>query len=106
MDVSTTLTGMLLKAFRILNASPHLSNIDVLLYTGGSAYAVIGIIDTLKYLKPDVSTICVGQTASSASLLLVKALFSDMPTENVDSHLSTPQVAESEFWMLEKFSFH
>ena len=39
--------------------------------TGGSAYAVIGIIDTLRFLKPNVSTICVGQTASTASLLLV-----------------------------------
>lgn len=46
---------------------------DIKLYlnsAGGSAYAVIGIIDTLRFLKPDVSTICVGQTASTASLLL------------------------------------
>jgi ATP-dependent Clp protease protease subunit len=37
---------------------------------GGSAYAGLAIYDTIRYLKPDVSTIAVGTAASAASLLL------------------------------------
>ena len=37
---------------------------------GGSAYAGMAIYDTIRYLKPDVSTIAIGTAASAASLLL------------------------------------
>jgi ATP-dependent protease ClpP protease subunit len=43
-----------------------------LLTAGGSPYAVIAILDTLKTIKPDVSTIAFGQSLSTATLLLVR----------------------------------
>jgi len=37
---------------------------------GGSITSGFAIYDTMKYIKPDVSTICVGMAASAASFLL------------------------------------
>jgi ATP-dependent Clp protease, protease subunit len=37
---------------------------------GGSAYAGLAIYDTMQYIKPDVSTICVGMAMSMAAILL------------------------------------
>jgi len=38
---------------------------------GGVVTAGLAIYDTMQYIKPDVSTICVGQAASAGSLLLM-----------------------------------
>ena len=46
---------------------------DILLYInspGGSAYAGLGIYDTMQYVKPDVTTICTGLAASMGAVLL------------------------------------
>jgi len=46
---------------------------DIYLYInspGGSVTAGMAIYDTMRYIKPDVSTICVGSAASMASVLL------------------------------------
>lgn len=46
---------------------------DVHLYInspGGAVTAGLAIYDTMQFIKPDVSTICVGQAASMGSLLL------------------------------------
>jgi ATP-dependent Clp protease protease subunit len=46
---------------------------DISLYInspGGSATALLAIHDTMNYVKPAVSTICVGQAASAAAVLL------------------------------------
>ena len=37
---------------------------------GGSVSAGLAIYDTMQYIKPDVSTMCVGQAASMGALLL------------------------------------
>jgi ATP-dependent Clp protease, protease subunit len=37
---------------------------------GGSAYAGLAIYDTMQYIRPDVSTICVGMAMSMAAILL------------------------------------
>ena len=37
---------------------------------GGSVYAGLGIYDTMKYINPDVSTICTGMAASMGAVLL------------------------------------
>ncbi len=47
---------------------------DISLYInspGGVVTAGLAIYDTMQYIKPDVSTICVGQAASAGSLLLM-----------------------------------
>ena len=46
---------------------------DVFLYInspGGSVTAGMAIYDTMQYIRPDVSTVCVGQAASMGALLL------------------------------------
>ncbi|HHV43597.1 MAG TPA: ATP-dependent Clp endopeptidase proteolytic subunit ClpP [Firmicutes bacterium] len=46
---------------------------DIFLYInspGGVVYSGLAIYDTMQYIKPDVSTICVGMAASMAALLL------------------------------------
>ena len=37
---------------------------------GGEIYAGLGILDTMNFIKPDVSTICVGMAASMGAVLL------------------------------------
>jgi len=37
---------------------------------GGVVTAALAMYDTMQYIKPDVSTICIGQAASAAALLL------------------------------------
>ena len=37
---------------------------------GGLVTAGLGIYDTMKYVKPDISTLCIGQAASMGSFLL------------------------------------
>ena len=46
---------------------------DIALYInspGGSVSAGLSIYDTMQFIKPDVSTICVGQAASMGAILL------------------------------------
>ena len=46
---------------------------DIYLYInspGGLVTAGLGIYDTMQYIKPDVSTLCIGQAASMGSFLL------------------------------------
>ena len=46
---------------------------DIALYInspGGSVYAGMAVYDTMQFIKPAVSTLCVGQAASMGSLLL------------------------------------
>ena len=44
---------------------------------GGLVTAGLGIYDTMQYVKPDISTLCIGQAASMGSFLfdLLKRLF-------------------------------
>ncbi|MFM2362210.1 MAG: hypothetical protein RLZZ316_1112 [Bacteroidota bacterium] len=37
---------------------------------GGSVYAGMGVYDTMQYITPDVSTICIGMAASMGAVLL------------------------------------
>jgi len=46
---------------------------DIKLYInspGGSVTATLAVYDTMKHVKPDISTVCVGQAASGAAVLL------------------------------------
>lgn len=46
---------------------------DIYMYInspGGSVYAGLAIYDTMNYIKPDVSTICMGMAASMGAVLL------------------------------------
>jgi ATP-dependent Clp protease protease subunit len=46
---------------------------DIQLYInspGGSVTSLLAIYDTMQYIRPDVATICMGQAASAAAVLL------------------------------------
>jgi len=46
---------------------------DILLYInspGGSITSLFAIYDTMQYIKPDVSTVCMGMAASAAAVVL------------------------------------
>jgi ATP-dependent Clp protease protease subunit len=65
---------------------------DINLYInspGGLVTSGLAIYDTMQYVKPDVSTICMGQAASAAALLLaagtLKKRFS-LPNANILIH--------------------
>ena len=48
-------------------------NKDISLYinsSGGGVTSGLAIYDTMQYIKPDITTVCIGQAASMASLLL------------------------------------
>src|SRR5699024_7341859 len=46
---------------------------DITMYInspGGSFTALMAIYDTMRYVRPDVQTVCLGQAASAAAVLL------------------------------------
>jgi ATP-dependent Clp protease protease subunit len=46
---------------------------DISIYVnspGGYVHSTLAIYDTMKYVKPDISTVCVGMAASGAAVLL------------------------------------
>jgi ATP-dependent Clp protease protease subunit len=46
---------------------------DIIMYInspGGMVSACLAIYDTMNYIKPDVSTICIGEAASAAAFIL------------------------------------
>ena len=65
-DIANKITAQLL----LLAADPDK---DIYLYInspGGSVYSGLAIYDTMQFVKPDVSTICVGIAMSMGALLL------------------------------------
>src|SRR3978361_474880 len=58
---------------QLLHLEPQGPAQDISLYInspGGSVYAGLAIYDTMKFIKPDVQTICVGIAMSMGALLL------------------------------------
>ncbi|MCB1179858.1 MAG: ATP-dependent Clp endopeptidase proteolytic subunit ClpP [Leptospiraceae bacterium] len=59
---------------------------------GGYVSAGLAIYDTMQYIKPDVRTLCIGQAASMASLLLAggaKGKRSALPNARIMMHQPT-----------------
>jgi len=65
---------------------------DISLYInapGGSVTAGLGILDTINYIKPDVTTICMGQASSMGAVLLsagTKGKRSALPNARIMIH--------------------
>jgi ATP-dependent Clp protease protease subunit len=58
---------------QLLHLESESTTKDISLYInspGGEMNALFGIHDTMQYIAPDVATICVGQAASAAAVLL------------------------------------
>ena len=63
---------------------------DIHLYInspGGVVTAGLSIYDTMQFIKPDVSTICVGQAASMGAVLLCLLYTSPSPRDRTRSRM-------------------
>jgi ATP-dependent Clp protease protease subunit len=66
-EVANIITAQLL----FLDSTDRTRDINMYINSpGGSVYAGLGIYDTMQFVSPDVSTICIGMAASMGSLLL------------------------------------
>ena len=85
-DVSCVVTAQLL----FLEADNSKKDISIYLNSpGGVVSSSLAIYDTMQYIRPAVSTLCIGQAASRASLLLAageKGLRFALPNARVMMH--------------------
>ena len=71
MPVDDSLAGLVIAQLLFLESEDPDKDIHVYINSpGGSVYAGMAIYDTMQYIRPDVSTICVGLSASIAAVLL------------------------------------
>ena len=71
---------------------------DITMYInspGGSFTALMAIYDTMRYVRPDVQTVCLGQAASAAAVLLAAGAPATQGTQGQVSDLEI-QAAEIE----------
>ncbi|MBI1342881.1 MAG: ATP-dependent Clp protease proteolytic subunit [Terrimonas sp.] len=66
-EVANIVTAQLL----FLDSTDRTRDINMYINSpGGSVYSGLGVYDTMQFVSPDVSTICIGVAASMASVLL------------------------------------
>ena len=71
MPVDDTVSSLIIAQLLFLQAEDPDKEISLYINTpGGSVTAGLAIYDTMQFVKPDVSTYCVGQAASMGALLL------------------------------------
>lgn len=69
--VDDYVANLLIAQFLFLEKEDPDKDIDFYIHSpGGSVSAGLAIFDTMKMIKPDVATICVGQAASMGAVLL------------------------------------
>lgn len=70
-EVNDQVANVIIAQFLFLEADDPDKDIHFYINSpGGSATAALAMYDTMQYIKPDVSTICMGQAASAGALLL------------------------------------
>ena len=70
-EVNDTTASLVVAQLLYLEAQDPDKDIQMYINSpGGSVTAGMAIYDTMQYIKPDVSTICIGQAASMGALLL------------------------------------
>jgi ATP-dependent Clp protease, protease subunit len=70
-QIEDTMANLIIAQLLFLQSED--SKKDISLYVnspGGSVTSTLAIVDTMKFIKPDVSTFCVGIAASGAALVL------------------------------------
>lgn len=70
-EINDTTAGLVVAQLIFLEAEDPDKDIQIYINSpGGSISAGFAIYDTMQYVKPDVSTICIGMAASMGSFLL------------------------------------
>ncbi len=71
MPIDDQLSNLVIAQLLFLEAEDPDRDISVYINSpGGSVTAGLAIFDTMQFVKPDLSTICIGQAASMAAVLL------------------------------------
>jgi ATP-dependent Clp protease, protease subunit len=69
--IDDTVSNLIIAQLLFLEAENPEKDISVYINSpGGSITAGLAIYDTMQYVKPDIATICLGQAASMAAILL------------------------------------
>jgi ATP-dependent Clp protease protease subunit len=69
--IDDTVSNLIIAQLLFLEAENPEKDISVYINSpGGSITAGLAIYDTMQYVKPDIQTICIGQAASMAAVLL------------------------------------
>ncbi len=69
--IDDTVSNIIIAQLLFLEAENPEKDINVYINSpGGSITAGLAIYDTMQYVKPDIATICIGQAASMAAVLL------------------------------------
>jgi ATP-dependent Clp protease protease subunit len=69
--IDDAVANLLIAQFLFLEAEDPERDISLYINSaGGSITAGLAILDTMRFIKPDIVTICVGQAASMAAVLL------------------------------------
>jgi ATP-dependent Clp protease protease subunit len=69
--VDDSIANLIIAQLLFLEAEDPEKDISIYINSpGGSITAGLAILDTMKFVKPDIVTICVGQAASMAAVLL------------------------------------
>jgi ATP-dependent Clp protease protease subunit len=69
--IDDTIASLVCAQLLFLEAENPKKNISMYINSpGGVVTSGLSIYDTMEYIKPDVSTVCIGQAASMGSLLL------------------------------------
>ncbi|HLR21461.1 MAG TPA: ATP-dependent Clp endopeptidase proteolytic subunit ClpP [Tissierellaceae bacterium] len=70
-EVNDTIADLIIAQLLFLEAEDPDKDIQIYINSpGGSVSAGFAIYDTIQYIKPDVSTICIGRAASMGAFLL------------------------------------
>src|SRR3954454_12189412 len=69
--IDDTVSNLIIAQLLFLEAENPEKDISIYINSpGGSITAGLAIYDTMQYVKPDIATICIGQAASMAAVLL------------------------------------
>ncbi|MCK4812955.1 MAG: ATP-dependent Clp endopeptidase proteolytic subunit ClpP [Candidatus Marinimicrobia bacterium] len=70
-EITDSLSSVVIAQLLFLEAEDPDKDVNIYINSsGGIITAGLAIFDTMNYIKPDISTICVGQAASMAAVLL------------------------------------
>lgn len=69
--IDDTVANIVIAQLLFLASEDNSKGIDLYINSpGGSVTSALAIYDTMQYIRPEVNTICVGQAASGAAILL------------------------------------
>jgi len=70
--INDQMAGLIIAQLLFLESEDNKKDITIYVNSpGGSVNAGLAIIDTMNFIKPDVSTICVGMAASMGAMILM-----------------------------------